>query len=112
MSSDENEITIDESQATATAQVAPAVIPPVVSEEKAPVTPVAEPVTPKVAAPDDSAKKFDEKNRKFLLGKKASRRIEADNGLVIVEEGGEITEEVLQKAKLTGSFVELSMNVR
>ncbi|MDF2636185.1 MAG: PRC-barrel domain protein, partial [Pelosinus sp.] len=65
-----------------------------------------------VAVNDDSARKFDEKNRKYLLGKKASRRIETDNGLLIVEEGGEITEEILQKAKLSGSFVELSMSIK
>lgn len=61
---------------------------------------------------DDSAKKFDDKHRKFLLGKKASRRIETDNGVLIVEQGGDITEEVLQKAKLAGKFVELSMNIQ
>ena len=61
---------------------------------------------------DDSVKKFDDKHRKFLLGKKAARRIETDNGMVIVEQGGEITEEVLQKAKLAGKFVELSMNIQ
>ncbi len=63
------------------------------------------------AADDDSAKKFDDKQRKYLLGKKASRRIETDNGVVIVEQGGEITEEVIQKAKLAGKFVELSMSI-
>ena len=60
---------------------------------------------------DDSARKFDEKHRKYLLGKKANRRIETDSGMVIVEQGGEITEEVLQKAKLAGKFVELSMSI-
>jgi len=63
------------------------------------------------AADDDSAKKFDEKQRKFLLGKKATRRIETDNGVVIVDQGGEITEEVIQKAKLAGKFIELSMSI-
>ena len=66
----------------------------------------------KEQAPDDSAKKFDDKHRKFLLGKKAARRIETDNGMIIVDQGGEITEEVLQKAKLAGKFVELSMNIQ
>lgn len=61
---------------------------------------------------DDSAKKFDDKHRKFLLGKKAARRIETDNGTLIVDQGGEITEEVLQKAKLASKFVELSMNIQ
>ncbi|HWQ61165.1 MAG TPA: photosystem reaction center subunit H, partial [Negativicutes bacterium] len=49
--------------------------------------------------------------RKYLLGKKANRRIETDNGVVIVEKDGEITEEVIQKAKLAGKFVELSMSI-
>lgn len=78
------------------------------------VPPVKE--TPKEVAKethnDDSAKKFDEKQRRYLLGKQASRRIETDNGVVIVEQGGEINEEVLQKAKLAGKFVELSMNIQ
>lgn len=66
----------------------------------------------KESTSDDSAKKFDEKQRKYLLGKQASRRIETDNGVVIIEQGGEISEEVLQKAKLAGKFVELSMNIQ
>jgi uncharacterized protein YrrD len=97
---------------------------PVVSEVKPLITSIREQEEPKeikeikeiketeVAVNDDSARKFDEKNRKYLLGKKASRRIETDNGLLIVEEGGEITEEILQKAKLSGSFVELSMSIK
>lgn len=86
-------------------------------EAEIPAQQVETPVVPaeevKEPAPvDDSAKKFDDKHRKFLLGKKAARRIETDNGMVIVEQGGEITEEVLQKAKLAGKFVELSMNIQ
>lgn len=63
-------------------------------------------------AADDSVKKFDDRHRKYLLGKKASHRIVTDNGIVIVEQGDEITEEVLQRAKLAGKFVELSMNIQ
>jgi hypothetical protein len=55
---------------------------------------------------------FEEKQRKYLLGKKASRRIEAESGVVIIEQGEEITEVVLQKAKLAGKFVELSMSIQ
>ena len=61
---------------------------------------------------DDFAKKNDEQQRRYLLGKQASRRIETDNGMVIVEQGGGITEAILQKAKLAGKFVELSMNIQ
>lgn len=84
----------------------PAVTEKPVVPEPAPVSAVQE------KAEEDTGKKFDDKHRKYLLGKKASRRIETDNGMVIVEQGGEITEEVLQKAKLAGKFVELSMNIQ
>ena len=59
-------------------------------------------------SPTDKA--VDDRRRTMLLGKKATRTIKADNGDVIVEEGSEITEEVLQKAKLANKFIELSMN--
>jgi len=61
---------------------------------------------------EETAKKFENKHRKFLLGKKAGRRIETDNGKLVVDNGCEITEEVLQKAKLAGKFVELSMSIQ
>ena len=54
--------------------------------------------------------KVDDRRRTMLLGKKAARTISADNGEVIVAEGAEITEEVLQKAKLANKYIELSMN--
>lgn len=84
------------------------------------VTPAPAPAAQETSAPaatpaadnsDDTAKKFDDKQRKYLLGKKATRRIETDNGVLIVDQGGEITEEVIQKAKLAGKFVELSMSI-
>ena len=67
--------------------------------------------------PADPAKQMadkatEERHRRFLLGKKAARRITTDNGIVIVEAGADITEEVLQKAKLANKFIELSMNVQ
>ena len=64
---------------------------------------------PKQAAAD---KATEERHRRFLLGKKAARTIKMDNGIVIVEAGADITEEVLQKAKLANKFIELSMNVQ
>ncbi len=63
----------------------------------------------KKAADDKAA---EERHRRFLLGKKAARTIKMDNGIVIVEAGQDITEEVLQKAKLSNKFIELSMNVQ
>ena len=62
-----------------------------------------------VAAPSKKTG-AEERRRMMLLGKKAARTIKADTGAVIVEAGAEITEEVLQKAKLANKFIDLSMN--
>ena len=60
---------------------------------------------------DNSVKKFEDKQRTYLLGKKVTRRIETDNGVLIIEKGEEITKEVIEKAQHAGKFVELSMNI-
>ena len=69
---------------------------------------------PKADAAKQAAadKASEERHRRFLLGKKAARDIKMDNGIVIVGAGQDITEEVLQKAKLANKFIELSMNVQ
>ncbi len=75
------------------------------------------PAKPVAAKPAETAKQAsdratEERHRRFLLGKKAARTIKTDAGYVIVEAGADITEEVLQKAKLANKFIELSMNVQ
>ena len=100
------------------ALVEPVLSPPVIAEETL-VEPVLSPPAiaeihqnePTDQEPDALAKMFEEKQRKYLLGKRASRRIEGENGVTIVDQGEEITEAVLQKAKLSGKFVELSMSI-
>lgn len=61
---------------------------------------------------NDSVNKSDEKHHKYLLGKRVSKRIEAYNGTIIVEQGDEITEEILYNAKQAGRLIELSMNIQ
>ncbi len=70
------------------------------------------PAEPLKTARSITASSAEDRHRRFLLGKKATRRIEADNGVLIVDEGGEITEEVLQKAELTNKLMDLSINVK
>ena len=92
------------------AKPAPAPAAPKTPEKPAAPAPKPAPkADPKQAAAD---KPTEERHRRFLLGKKATRTIKMDNGIVIVEEGQDITEEVLQKAKLANKFIELSMNVQ
>lgn len=94
----------------------PAAVKPEAPKAAAPA-PAAKP-EPKKEAPSDADKQAaadkatEERHRRFLLGKKAARTIKMDNGIVIVEAGQDITEEVLQKAKLANKFIELSMNVQ
>ncbi len=80
------------------------------AEEKAKAAAKPEQKQPAGHAPADKA--AEDRRRRFLLGKKAARRITTDNGIVIVEAGADITEEVLQKAKLANKFIELSMNIQ
>ena len=57
-------------------------------------------------------KAVDERRRRVLLGKHATKTITADSGTIVVEAGAEVTEEVLQRARLSNKFIELSMNVQ
>ena len=87
------------------------------TEVKAEPEKAAAPAPEPAKAPENQAKQLsdkavEERHRRLLLGKKAARRIATDNGIVIVEAGADITEEVLQKAKLANKFIELSMNVQ
>ena len=85
------------------------------AEELPAEEPIAEvpPAEPAHAEEEKSAERVNEdRHRRFLLGKKATRTIKMDNGVVIVEAGADITEEVLQKAKLGNKFIELSMSAQ
>lgn len=85
--------------------------------QAAPVTSiVSDSVTDKRVLPtldddDDSVRKFNDIQRTYLIGKKSTRRIETDNGILIVDKGDEITKEIIQQAQNAGKFVELSMNI-
>ena len=106
---------------TAPLEETPAEEPAAPEETAAPEAPAEEPAPaaeePAPEAPaEDEAKAAERANedrhRRFLLGKKATRTIKMDNGVVIVEAGADITEEVLQKAKLGNKFIELSMSAQ
>lgn len=68
------------------------------------------------AAGDDSSKEslseiFERRQIKYMLGKKVSRDIDADDGSTIVNQGEIISDDVIAKAKQSGKFLELSMNI-
>ena len=66
----------------------------------------------KSAQKSSREKAVDERRRRVLLGKHATKTIMADSGTIVVEAGAEVTEEVLQRARLSNKFIELSMNVQ
>ena len=96
--------------APAPAPAAPA--PEKKAEEKQPEAKKEEPKAEEKKA-DAQAKQADkateERHRRFMIGKKASRKITTDNGVTICEEGAVVTEEILQKAQLANKVIELSM---
>ena len=65
-----------------------------------------------VASGEDAAQLFEEKQRRYLLGKKVNRRISANDGSIIIEQGNEITEETLQRVRDEDKMIELTMNLR
>ena len=75
-----------------------------------PIMPSADPVT--LAPVDEAAQLFEEKQRRYLLGKRVNRRIMANDGSMIIEQGAEITEEILQKIREEDKMIELTMNLR
>jgi len=62
--------------------------------------------------PGIALKHFEEQQRQYLLGKKVSMRIVADNGEVIAEEGETITDNTIKRAKAADRFIQLTMNIR
>ena len=93
------------------------------AEPKAAPAPKAEPKQEAKPAPKAEAPKADpsiqmadkateERHRRFLLGKTVTRKITTDSGVVLVNEGDTVTEEVLQKVKIANKFIDLSMNVQ
>ena len=67
---------------------------------------------PKTSQKKHAEKAVDERRRRVLLGKHATKTIITEGGTVVVESGAEVTEEVLQRARLSNKFIELSMNVQ
>ncbi len=88
----------------------PKQVEPVVQQEQTTQQPTQ--TTEESSDANNAMQKFEERQKKFLIGKKSTRQIAADNGMVIIEQGEEVTEETIQKAKLAGKFVELSMSLQ
>ena len=99
-------------------KAAPAPAPALKAEPKqeAKPAPKAEPAKAEAPKADPSIQMADkateERHRRFLLGKTVTRKITTDSGVVLVNEGDTVTEEVLQKVKIANKFIDLSMNVQ
>ncbi len=62
--------------------------------------------------PVEALKHFEEQQRQYILGKKVTMRIVADNGEVVAEEGETVTEEIIDRARATGKYIQLTLNIR
>ena len=97
-------------------KVVPAPAPKAEPKQEAKPAPKAEPAKAEAPKADPSIQMADkateERHRRFLLGKTVTRKITTDSGVVLVNEGDTVTEEVLQKVKIANKFIDLSMNVQ
>ena len=95
---------------------APAPAPKAEPKQEAKPAPKAEPAKAEAPKADPSIQMADkateERHRRFLLGKTVTRKITTDSGVVLVNEGDTVTEEVLQKVKIANKFIDLSMNLQ
>lgn len=97
----------------AEAKAAPATAPAPKAEPKQEAKPAPKAEAPKADPSIQMADKAtEERHRRFLLGKTVTRKITTDSGVVLVNEGDTVTEEVLQKVKIANKFIDLSMNVQ
>jgi len=85
---------------------------PIVTNSYTPSEPVSVQSAPVATTTDDAAQLFEEKQRRYLLGKRVNRRITSADGDVIIEQGSEITEDILQRIREEDKMIELTMNLR
>lgn len=57
-----------------------------------------------------AAELFEERQRQYLKGRKATKNITDNQGMIIVRAGETITDLIIDRAKNTGKLVELVMN--
>lgn len=60
----------------------------------------------------NSARLFEEKQRQFLLGRKAICKILDESGDILLEEGQVLTNEILSRVKNKNKIIELTINTR
>ncbi|MFA6448765.1 MAG: PRC-barrel domain-containing protein [bacterium] len=54
---------------------------------------------------------FERRQIKYMLGKKVSKDVASEDGRLIISQGETISDDVIKKAKASGKFLELSMNI-
>lgn len=78
-----------------------------------PAIPQEQPVfTKNEKQPVDALKHFEEQQRKYIIGKKVLMKIVAENGAVVAEEGDIVTDEIIERAKATDRYIQLTLNLR
>jgi len=68
--------------------------------------------TSAIGAHKDLKQILEERQDKFLLGKKADRDITADDGTLIIQKGEVITKEILEEAKKAHKYIVLSFCIK
>ncbi|MBO8138654.1 MAG: PRC-barrel domain-containing protein [Desulfotomaculum sp.] len=59
---------------------------------------------------EDPLKFFEDKQKEYLIGRKVTARIAADDGEIIAEEGDIVTPEIIEKATKADKYIDLTLN--
>ena len=81
------------------------------SEPARPAQPAAAKVKNAAVGSGDPVEVFEARQRQYLAGKKATRKVTGAGGQVIVDQGAVVTEEIIEKALAMDKYIELTMNV-
>lgn len=101
-----------ESETKTVVEKSPEPVKPAVKTQSEPAPEPEKPVVKPQSKPaPDPVEVFEARQRQYLAGKKATKKIVGTGGQVIVNEGEVITEEIIEKALAADKYIELTMNV-
>lgn len=83
--------------------------PSVISKKETPKK--ASALSSNAPAIDDPVELFESRQRQYLSGKKATKKIVGTDGQVIIDKDQTVTEEIIEKALAMDKYIELTMNV-
>lgn len=84
---------------------------PIPAQSPVPAEPLESSPSPKTKI-QNTAKIFEERQKQFLMGRKATKRIVTEKGEILIDEGEAVTSDIFDKIRENGKLIELTMNTQ